>query len=203
MNNTYLGEKVEGKAGNTDLVYEEQTSSSGFFRIYIGDGLSALSVCETGQVEAKEIRDTNTETVVKNIHAVINCAAKEEPYKWMNSREGILYSNVVCDEIITTFTGDQAPDWSSSIALANFCRNIVSESLPTDIRDINMLIHSANGKNRSVVTAALIACIMGKGIDPRCENIETCVKLIKMYHPSTDPTDIHKQWAQAVLNNIK
>jgi len=66
-----------------------------------------------------------------------------------------------------------------------------------------MLIHSVNGKNRSVVTAALIACIMGKGIDPRCENIETCVKLIKMYHPSADPLDIYKKWAQQVLNNLK
>jgi hypothetical protein len=203
MNNTYLGKKVEGKTGNTNLVYEEETSSSGFFRIYIGDGLSALSVCETGQVEVQETRDTKTENVVKNIHAVINCAAKEEPYKWMNSREGIIYTNVVCDEIITNFTTDQAPDWSSSIALANFCRIIVSESLPTDVRDINMLIHSANGKNRSVVTAALIACIIGKGIDPRCENIETCVKLIKMYHPIAEPLDIYKQWAQSVLNNIK
>jgi hypothetical protein len=154
-------------------------------------------------VEAHEQRDTKTENVVKNIHAVINCAAKEEPYKWMNTREGILYSNVVCDEIITSFTTDQSPDWSSSVALSNFCRNVVSESLPTDVRDINLLIHSANGKNRSVVTAALIACIMGKGTDPRCENIETCVKLIKMYHPIAEPLDIYKKWAQQVLNNLK
>ena len=126
-NNSFLGMFVDGYHGNRfpNLVKEwtmqaavsgddDLISSYPALCIYVVDGRAALHVCRTGSISV----GVGTGTVnPPPIHVVMNCAAAEEPYKYMNTRDGIVYANLVTMDNPTPAYHDlaQRPDWSAII----------------------------------------------------------------------------------------
>ena len=136
-NNVFWGLSVDGYSGNRypNLVKEwtahaastsdaAHRSSYPALRIYVGDGRAALHVCRTGLLR---VDDSIGTTSPPRIHVVMNCAAAEEPYKYMNIRDGIVYANVVSMDNPTPAYHDllQRPDWSAVIQAARTAYDMV------------------------------------------------------------------------------
>ena len=237
--NTFLGFHVDGNPHILpNLIHEIHFPSSGnALRIYIGDGLSALSVHHTGQITACEQHTTTNNgddedgmistqiTTTRDIHVVINCAAAEEPYKYFNTHDNILYANVVSLDIPTPQynSSQQRPNWTAALRAAHYAYELArqppssSTSPPTfstspspavlagvstdNNNDINILIHCRMGMNRSVVTTALI---LASYYSPESiRDIEMAICHIHEKHPIATPMDVYKRWAQDELNKTR
>lgn len=194
---SYLGMPVySDKSDCADLVLKEMTPSGKAFRVYIGNGGSALSVCLTSELTVHEAGET-TEYPKRVIHTVVNCAAADEPYKYMNSRSGIVYANVVTsDWPRPSYDSDQRPCWHSALTVIRASHD---QAIAKD-DDLNVLIHCAHGKNRSVTTAALSMCDL---YPSAFVDIATAVKRIKKYRKNAKPFSVYLQWAQEKLDEIR
>ena len=160
-NNVFLGMSVDGYSGNRypNLVKEwiaqgvgvTQPSYPGL-RIYVGDGRAALYASRTGRLL---VRDAGGGPP---IHVVMNCAAAEEPYKYMNTQSGIVYANIVSIDNPTPAYADdlQRPDWSAVIQAARTAydmmemRKRVHSQTTTCGEPVNVLIHCRMGKIRMI-----------------------------------------------------
>ena len=163
-NNVFLGMSVDGYSGNRypNLVKEWTAQGVGAgggdvpppsypgLRIYVGDGRAALHVSRTGLLL---VRDGGGGP---SIHVVMNCAAAEEPYKYMNTQTGIVYANMVSMDNPTPAYADdlQRPDWSAVIQVARTAydmmemRKRVHSQATACGESVNVLIHCRMGKIR-------------------------------------------------------
>jgi hypothetical protein len=185
---SFLGQPLRGGAACATLLADDTLRSGGVWRLVVGNAAAALAVAMSGVVTC------GCGTALAVTH-VVNCAAAQEPYKYLNTRPATVYANVVTRDSPAPAAEDAAqhPDWGAALQVLDASRAVPPREPP-----VCVFVHCVYGLNRSVTTACLL---LRAAYPAHFASFDAALSYVHTRH-ATQVMPVYALWARQALHAL-